>query len=79
MPREAFVPVICIVSAVLSYWLRAESVRLFGGYQMGFETLLVNALLTFSGLYIYSHAALPSESTRAVDQQVASRVAQMIR
>ena len=54
MTREPLVPVVCIASAVISYLLRAYSKDLFGGYQMGFETLLVNALLTFAGMRVTS-------------------------
>lgn len=50
LTREPLVPLVCVAAAVISYLLRAFSQDLFGGYQMGFETLLVNALLTFGGL-----------------------------
>ncbi len=51
---EPLVPLVCVAAAVISYLLRAFSQDLFGGYQMGFETLLVNALLTFGGLRMIS-------------------------
>lgn len=51
-PREPLVPVVCVLAAVLTYFLRACSARLFGGYQMGFETLIVNGLLTMAGLWL---------------------------
>lgn len=54
MTREVFVPIVCIASAVTSYWLRANSKDLFWGYEMGLETLLVNAFLTFGGLWLIS-------------------------
>jgi Na+/proline symporter len=54
MTFEPLVPVVCIAAAVISYLLRAFSINLFGGYQMGFETLLVNGMLTFAGLAIIS-------------------------
>lgn len=53
-PREWLVPVVCIFAAAASYGLRMESKTLFGGYQMGFETLIVNGLLTFLGLLLIS-------------------------
>ena len=54
LTREPLVPLVCVAAAVISYLLRAFSQDLFGGYQMGFETLLVNALLTFGGLRMIS-------------------------
>ncbi len=54
MTREPLVPVICLTAAVISYLLRTYSTDLFSGYQMGFETLLVNGLLTFAGLFAIS-------------------------
>ena len=53
-PREWLVPFVCIFAAAASYGLRMESKTLFGGYQMGFETLIVNGLLTFLGLLLIS-------------------------
>lgn len=55
--HEPLVPVICILAAVATFWLRAYSKELLGGYQMGFETLIVNGLLTFLGLALISRRA----------------------
>ena len=52
-PREVLVPFICIVSAVLTFFLRKHSAQFLGGYQMGFETLLVNGALTYLGLWVF--------------------------
>lgn len=42
----------CVAAPLLSYWLSRNSERWFWGYQLGFELLLVNALLTFVGLWL---------------------------
>nr|MBP6574607.1 sodium:solute symporter [Flavobacteriales bacterium] len=52
-PREVLVPFICVAAAVITYFLRDNSMFLLGGYQMGFETLLVNGGLTFLGLWAF--------------------------
>lgn len=44
--RDTIVPYICGVSPLLTYILSSNSERWFGGYQMGFEILLVNAAIT---------------------------------
>jgi Na+/proline symporter len=47
-------PLICISAPLLSYLLDTFSARIFAGYQMGFEVLLVNGLITFIGLFLIS-------------------------
>jgi Na+/proline symporter len=48
--KDWAVPFICIASPILSYLLNINSVELLGGYQFGFEILLINGGLTFIGL-----------------------------
>ena len=53
-PRDRYVPVVCLVSPILSFVISSHSEEWFGGYQMGYELLLVNAALTMAGLYLIS-------------------------
>ena len=48
------VPFIAVASPVVSYLLKMYSKQLFGGYQFGFEILIVNGLLTFLALLAFS-------------------------
>lgn len=48
--RDKFVPLICLLSPLLCYALNEYSAAWFNGYLFGNELLLVNGLLTFSGL-----------------------------
>ncbi len=48
------VPFIAVASPVISYLLKRYSQTLFGGYQFGFEILIVNGLLTFLALLLFS-------------------------
>ena len=48
--RDAYVPVVAIAAPLLSYILKRNSEAWLGGYQIGFELLLINALLTAAGL-----------------------------
>ena len=50
--RDRAVPVIAIASPFLSYILDSHSVQWFNGYQFGFELLIVNGLITFTGLWL---------------------------
>ncbi|MGV8092411.1 MAG: sodium:solute symporter [Mangrovibacterium sp.] len=51
--KDRFVPYICLLSPVLSYVISANSKAWFGGYEFGFELLLLNGLITFTGLLIF--------------------------
>ncbi len=48
--KDQWVPLVAIVSPVLAYLIKVNSVQWFGGYQIGFELLLINGLITFIGL-----------------------------
>lgn len=48
--KDEWIPVICVMAPVLTYFINEYSVVLLGGYKFGFELLLVNGLLTFIGL-----------------------------
>jgi SSS family transporter len=48
------VPVICLISPLLSYWISHNSVNWFSGYKIGIEILIVNGLITFLGLWMIS-------------------------
>ncbi len=54
------VPVVCIAAPVITYLLDTFSTNLFFGYQMGFEVLPVNGLITFTGLFIISNTRPPA-------------------
>jgi len=50
--KDKWVPFICILSPILSFILDINSANWFYGYQFGFEILLVNAAITFFGLWL---------------------------
>ncbi|GIV34101.1 MAG: sodium:solute symporter [Chitinophagales bacterium] len=52
--RDHWVPLVCLISPVLCYLLNMHSADLLEGYEFGFELLIVNGLLTFTGLWIIS-------------------------
>ena len=53
--KDKLVPIICIVSPIISFMINLYSKELFNGYQFGFEILIVNGLLTFIGLWGISY------------------------
>ncbi|UCE94190.1 MAG: sodium:solute symporter, partial [Flavobacteriaceae bacterium] len=52
MVKEKWVWVVSVLSIVLSYFLNIYAASLFTGYQFGYEILIVNGLLTFTGLFL---------------------------
>jgi len=52
--RDRFVPVICIVAPLLTYIISDNSKDWFWGYEFGFEVLILNGFLTFTGLMAIS-------------------------
>lgn len=52
--RDKAVPFLCVICPILSYILNINSKTLLGGYEFGFEILIVNGLLTFIGLWLLS-------------------------
>lgn len=50
--NDRLVPVICLFPPVLSYYFYQNSQYFLGGYKFGYELLLLNGLLTFTGLWV---------------------------
>ena len=53
IPADRLVPYICVVSPLLSYGVDLLVQRLWG-YRFGYELLMLNGLLTFTGLWLSS-------------------------
>jgi Na+/proline symporter len=49
---DKWIPYVCLIAPCLCYILNEHSVQWFNGYKMGFELLILNALLTFTGLLL---------------------------
>lgn len=47
-------PVICIVSPLLTFWIVENSQLLFGNYKFDVELIVLNGLITFVGLFLFS-------------------------
>jgi len=62
MVHDKLVPVICLLSPVLTYFLSENSKTLLGGYVFDNELIVVNGLITLIGLFFISKPTM--ESTR---------------
>jgi Na+/proline symporter len=52
--RDKYVPFIALSSPIICYFISKYSQVLFNGYKFGFELLILNGLITFIGLFIFS-------------------------
>ena len=52
--RDKLVPLVCILSPLISYIISSNSEQLLGGYKIGLEVLVLNGLITCFGLYLIS-------------------------
>ena len=57
--KDKLVPVICVISPILSYLLSSNSVAIFNGYVFSIEILIVNGMITFAGLWLISKSPAP--------------------
>lgn len=53
--KDRWVPVVGLLSPVLTYVINANSEAWLGGYKFGFELLLLNGLIMFSGLLLLTN------------------------
>ncbi len=54
--QDRFVPIICILSPIITFVINRYSETLFFGYKFSFELLIINGLLTFLGLLALSYS-----------------------
>ncbi|HVD99922.1 MAG TPA: sodium:solute symporter [Cytophagaceae bacterium] len=52
--NDRLVPLVCIISPILTYIVGSNSQNWFNGYQFSFEIILLNASISFIGLWIIS-------------------------
>lgn len=50
--NDKFIPLVCILSPILSYLININSVDWLNGYHFGFELLILNGLICFIGLWV---------------------------
>jgi len=58
--KDSLVPIVCVASPIICYFLDYYSNQLFGGYVFGQELLIVNGIITFFGLWLIRSKELRS-------------------
>jgi Na+/proline symporter len=49
---DRYVPIVCLIAPILTYYINNNSELWFNGYKFGFERLIINGLITFIGLWL---------------------------
>lgn len=60
--RDKWVPAICVVSPLITFWINSHAIEWFSGYIFSVEIIIVNGLITFLGLLLISKST--QENTR---------------
>ena len=65
--RDSLVWIVCITSPIICVFINKITPMLFNGYQMGYELLIINGLLTFIGLWLLqkkdtTHATIKADT-----------------
>ena len=50
--KDKYIWIVAIIAPIVSYFINEYSVDLLSGYQIGFEILIINGILTFLGLIL---------------------------
>lgn len=58
--NDKLVPFVCIASPIICFFLDRFQKQLFGSFELGLELLIINGLITFTGLWLISK---PAEET----------------
>jgi Na+/proline symporter len=52
--KDKLVPIVCVISPILSYLISLNTEEFLGGYKVSIEILIINGLITFAGLWLVS-------------------------
>jgi Na+/proline symporter len=58
--KDKFIPIICILSPIISYFVSIYSKDIFSGYQVGYELLAINGGLTYLGMWLVRNTLVKS-------------------
>jgi hypothetical protein len=56
LPNSWMVTALCLVTPAICWVISEQAAHWFGGYQIGYELLILNGALTFGGLALMSKA-----------------------
>jgi Na+/proline symporter len=53
--RDRWIPLVCLLSPIVTYLLQLNSETLFNGYKFSFEIIILNGLLAYWGIWLLSY------------------------
>ena len=59
--NDRLVPFIAIAAPIICFFLDKFQKQIFGSFEIGLELIIINGLLTFIGLWIFSRKSVPSD------------------
>ncbi|RYY49480.1 MAG: sodium:solute symporter [Chitinophagaceae bacterium] len=65
--KDDFTPVVCIAAPIICLLIEWITPRFVPGFKLGPELLVINGLLTFFGLLLFSHRTVDRENKLAAD------------
>ena len=68
VPEGWLVPAICLLAPALCYFINEQSAGWLGGYKIGVELLILNGLLTFTGLWLISSKSTGNMEVKPVQE-----------
>jgi Na+/proline symporter len=63
--RDHWVPVVCLISPAVSWYIGENAADWFNGYKFGFEMIIVNGLITFAGLWLVRKSRLKPQAGKS--------------
>jgi Na+/proline symporter len=63
--KDSFVPLVCILSPIITWLVNENSVVWFYGYKFSFEILLINGFVMFLGLLLISSSPTKQEALKS--------------
>lgn len=70
--QDKLTPVICVLSPAICYFLNEYSAKLLGGYIFSYDIIIVNGLITFVGLWLFSRRSESQEMRKTGRKIVAA-------
>jgi len=55
--NDKWVPIVAVLAPLICFFIDKFQAKLFGGFEIGLELLIINGFLTFIGLFLISHKA----------------------
>ena len=63
---DSLVPYVCVLAPVICFFLDKFQKDIFGKYEIGLELLIINGMLTFTGLFLISKPIVIAPEVKSI-------------